>query len=284
MGFETQYALKIDPVGLTGALATAYDHEVRRHLGWIAGTTVGQLVLRGIAWHARHNPSHLKDGVVPIVPYTGDYCNAKTDQATHNATGYMQPTVRYSPGVFHKGGLCYADSLKKDTNRGLTPDEMLFHELVHAFRGASARDSGITGPLTGGLAGYDDEEEFIAVLMTNIYISDPSNTSKTGLRKDHATHEPLEPGLAGSFAFYKSSKDVFTYIDALCTENPALTKWVADVKAPFNPIAAYYKDKAACQRNSNSTTAKLRDGDWQGLMDDFLQSMAPPPVFVRPTL
>jgi len=48
MGFETKYGVKIDPVGLSGGVAAAYEHKVRTHLSWIEGTTVGQLLLNSI--------------------------------------------------------------------------------------------------------------------------------------------------------------------------------------------------------------------------------------------
>ena len=87
-------------------------------------------------------------------------------------------------------------SKKPETNRGLYPDEILFHELVHALRGTSAQYMSLI-PLSGGLKRYDSREEFIAVLATNIYISDPSNRSKTGLRRDHIQYTPLEKGSTG---------------------------------------------------------------------------------------
>lgn len=101
-------------------------------------------------------------------------------------------------------------------------------------------------------------------------MSDPSNHSKTGLRRDHTGFTKLEPELSASFGFYRSSKNAFTLIDQFCRENPAFTKWISEVKAPFNPIAAHYADKAKAQAMSNGTLAMVRDGDWADLIGGVL--------------
>ena len=269
MGFETKYSIKIDPVGLSGAAAHVYEHKVREHLSWIDCTTVGRLLLNSIAWHARNTPGNLLSGGVPIRPYTGAGCNAGIGHTTLTPTGWSQPVVTYSPDVFTLHGACYASLQKPETNRGLYPDEILFHELVHALRGTSAQYMSLI-PLSGGLKRYDSREEFIAVLATNIYISDPSNRSKTGLRRDHIQYTPLEKGLDGSFEFYRSARNAYAQVSQFCNENRGFTKAVAAVRAPFNPIAAYYQDKEKAYRMSNSAIAYVRDGDWQGAIDKLL--------------
>jgi len=143
-----------------------------------------------------------------------------------------------------------------------------------ASAAAAARFRGF--PVRGGLASYDGTEEFIAVLTTNIYVSDPSNGSKTGLRRDHHGFTKLEEGLAGSFEFFRSSKNAFTLVDQFSPENPAFTKWISEVKAPFNPIAAYCSDKAKAQRRSNGAVALVRDGDWQALLTGLVTGTLTP--------
>jgi hypothetical protein len=60
---------------------------------------------------------------------------------------------------------------------GLKPDEILFHELVHA----AADVIGARSRRTVG-ADYDDETEFMAILIANIYMSE-RHAAK--LRKNH---------------------------------------------------------------------------------------------------
>ncbi|MBM3792738.1 MAG: hypothetical protein FJW31_01465 [Acidobacteria bacterium] len=264
MSTAKRYNLLINPVGLTGAAAQAYTHNVEKHLSWIDGTKVGRLLLKATGWHARNNPGNLVGGSMPIQPYTGGGCNAVVNNATSGPNGWSQPTVTYSPNVFNHGGACHADLKKSSTNRGLYPDELLFHELVHGFRGGSGRFRAST--TNGGLVRYTGTEEFIAVLTTNIYISDPSDGSKTGLRRDHQGFTPLEKGFAGPFEFFRSSKNASTLIDQFCRENPSFTKWVSEVKAPFNPIAAYYSDQAKAKKYSEGAVALVRDGEWVELL------------------
>lgn len=274
MNLETKYGIKIDSVGLSDVNARIFKQNTRKHLSWIEGTKVGQFLLKGIGWHARNNPGNLTGGTIAIQPYTGTDCNAVVNNSVSTATGWSQPVVNYSPGVFNKSGACINQLKHVNTNRGLYPDELLFHELVHAFRGASAMFKAF--PTTGGLINYTGTEEFVAVLTTNIYISDPSNGSKTGLRKDHIGFTKLEPIFSDSFNFFKSSTNAFTLVDQFCKENPSFTRWIAGVKAPFNPIAAYYADKAKAQSLSNSALALVRDGEWQKAMNKIIQDLLTP--------
>ena len=71
---------------------------------------------------------------------------------------------------------------------GSLPDEVLFHELVHALRAMQGKLNAI--PTEGGLRGYNNEEEFLAVVASNVYIS--AKPSKQ-LRADHRGHQPLKP-------------------------------------------------------------------------------------------
>jgi hypothetical protein len=269
MGFETRYSIKIDPVGLAGAAAGVYEHKVREHLSWIDCTAVGRLLLNSIAWHARNTPANLLGDGVPIRPYTGADCNAGINHTTLTQTGWSQPVVTYSPDVFTVHGACHASLQKDETSRGLLPDEILFHELVHALRGTSAQYMSLI-PLSGGLKRYDTREEFIAVLVTNIYITDPTKKSKTGLRRDHNQYTPLEKGLDTSFEFYRSARNAYAQVAQFCNENRGFTRAVAGIKTRFNPIAAYFQDREKAYQMSNSAIAYVRDGDWQGAIDRLL--------------
>src|SRR5262249_51865265 len=54
------------------------------------------------------------------------------------------------------------------TGPGSEADAMLFHELVHASR---ARNTPMSmEPVTQG--GYDNEEEYVATVLTNVYLSE----------------------------------------------------------------------------------------------------------------
>jgi hypothetical protein len=83
-------------------------------------------------------------------------------------------------------------------------------------------------------------EKFIAVIVTDIYITDPSNKSHGRLRRDYLSFKTLEPDLDQSFTFFHSSVSIYYLVERFCRENPAFTKDLAQVKASFNPIAAFY--------------------------------------------
>lgn len=66
---------------------------------------------------------------------------------------------------------------------GSQPDEILFHELVHASR--KMRGRAYRMPVN---AGYDNEEEYISVVLTNVYLS---HKRQMVFRANHTGHRPL---------------------------------------------------------------------------------------------
>src|SRR5258708_23434633 len=70
------------------------------------------------------------------------------------------------------------------TKSGAQPDEILFHEMVHATR----QMRGIFNPMPLGFL-YDTEEEFFAILLANIYASETGRP--IDLRSDHHGFEHL---------------------------------------------------------------------------------------------
>ena len=82
--------------------------------------------------------------------------------------------VRISPNQWDRSG---------SGGPGSQPDEVLFHELVHASR--KMRGRAYRKPVN---AGYDNEEEYISVVLTNIYLS---HKRQTVFRANHHGHERL---------------------------------------------------------------------------------------------
>jgi hypothetical protein len=254
-----KYGIAVEQIGLTGPEATNYESVVRMQLSWIEETDVGKLLFRGIARQVLDAPPHrlAKFNVaaqpgeptrgVLVRPYAGGDCNAEEDKAI----------VWYSPYTFL--GPCWKKLLRVTKNRGLYPQEVLFHELVHALRDASGFGKALA-PLGGGLKGYEDAEEFISVVVTNIYMTDPSNkrADRVGLRRDHGFGK-LGPELSDSLAFYQSSWGTFDLIEQFCQDHSWFTERLAEIKATFNPIAAYYHEKAEARSRSKSLAGIVRD-------------------------
>jgi hypothetical protein len=75
--------------------------------------------------------------------------------------------IRFSPEMF-------PGNLKAP---GSQRDEILFHEMIHAFRQLNGRENAFPVNL-----GYDDIEEYVAVVITKSYLSDKGQTD---LRASH---------------------------------------------------------------------------------------------------
>jgi Effector protein len=84
---------------------------------------------------------------------------------------------------------------------GSEPDEVLCHELVHALRMTQGKLNTI--PTDDNIRPYDNEEEFLAVVTTNVYMS---ANNKVEFRADHNGHKRLEPPLNTSEGFLVSGK------------------------------------------------------------------------------
>jgi hypothetical protein len=239
MNFLTHYNIAVNPVGLNGAAATTYTRKVTEHLTWIFKTTTGRILLTSIKYHGKP---------VAITPYTAGNCNAIGGGNT--VGGQRVGTVQYSPDTFSLHGACSAT--KSVLNRGLYWDEILFHELVHVFRWVSGKWS--KSPVLAGLSNYDDTEEFYAVLLTNIYISDRTNKIKSGLRRDHHGFSALEPQLTQPWGFFSSGMQTYGLIQRFVNENPGLSVRIANdvASAQFNPIADYYADREKAEKLSKA--------------------------------
>ena len=254
---EKKYGIRVNLLGWSG---DNYETGTLNALIKISRTDVGRILLESIAYHVRHNPQNLLNGVVEIRPYGDGGCQGMaTPEKTTKAGKRIKPVVSFWPNAYAMGGACskYLEDNRDETG-GVLPDEALFHELVHAFRMASGASE--AEPLSqGGLKNYDTVEEFIAVLVTNIYIADSSNKSPSDLRRDHASFRKLEPDLATSFTFFRSSISTYRLVERFCGENPSFTRKLSDVKASFNPISAFYRDPMQAWIYANSKDAQSRD-------------------------
>jgi len=88
----------------------------------------------------------------------------------------------------------------------LGPDEVLFHEMVHA------------GRLLGHDDGSDDEEEYFAILIANIYISEKGK-SFSSLRR---THDAMSISLTEAEAQpmgYLFKDDNYRMIEKFCGQH-----------------------------------------------------------------
>jgi hypothetical protein len=211
-------------------------------------------------------------------------CKAETvanAQISHT-TRHIFSKLFFSPDQFMNSSPCFGRKHLSSiaSNRGALPKEVLFHELVHALRHTSRKLS--REKATDGLMGYGNAEEFYAVVLSNIYIGDPTNKLKSGIRRDHNGFGPIERSLETSFEFFQSGEQVYGLIKQFTKDHPYFAKAMSEVRGDFNPLAAYFHNEPRAKALSHSALAKARDlrGGQKEFLKDFLHKINfPLPVF-----
>lgn len=211
---------------------SSYVADITRILNTILQSRVGKLLLNSIRFHNKP---------VWIAPFSGTGCNATANGNTTRATGRGTYVIAFSPDLFRTPhGACGAEGLFGA--RGFLPKEILFHELFHAFRMVSRKFSSPTLEGTS-LMHFSNEEEFNAVVVTNTFISDPTNRSKSGLRSSHDGGLALGPEFAKPFGMFSRGPQVLRLIQNLLTTNRGFAGGVAALHdIPFNPLAELARD------------------------------------------
>jgi len=233
-------------------------------LAKMASTKAGKALLLSVQTTARYvQVQPLRDPSKCNAQGTGFLDYPGYDEAFRKTGRRPLGPLYFDPLVYKSGSECYKSNggANPRWNRGSYPDEVCFHEMIHTYRQGLYRriDTPRPDATDGGLILYGDIEEFFAIVLTNIYISDDTNHTKSGLRADHYHHRPLESELSGSITFYQSGTQVFGYINRLATENYILCKLLGAVKASFNPLAAYFRDFKRVKSMSQSSLAVGRD-------------------------
>jgi hypothetical protein len=122
--------------------------------------------------------------------------------------------VYFTPGI--SGGAACASRLGVF---GSLEDEVLFHELVLALRAMQGLLNRI--PTEGSLRGYNNEEEFLAIVVSNVYISAKPSTL---LRADHRGHRRLQPPLDTSAGFLANPENYWLMKRFQVTWKPTFQK------------------------------------------------------------
>jgi hypothetical protein len=199
-----------------------------------------------------------KSGVVVAVePLNWQECNAHGAGRGSVLNGKnFNAVVKFDATVYTKGSHCFRTHLAEKYKRGGLTDEVMFHEFTHALRGgmqiAGAKIDINREPLSGGMWRYSTGEEFFAVLLTNIYISDLTNKASSGLRAGHRGKTPLESYFSHSLCFFASSTQVLPLLKQFQAEHKDLFEALAEVKATFNPIRMMVKNPEAVERMSKA--------------------------------
>lgn len=105
--------------------------------------------------------------------------------------GGSNVTIKFNPEKYQGAAGCY------DGNYGTKGDEVMMHEMVHALRYMQGLYNQIPTE-DNALEGYENEEEFLAIVATNVYMSAKGGTQ---LRAHHVHHTALAPELSTSEGF-----------------------------------------------------------------------------------
>jgi hypothetical protein len=223
--------------GILGVIADiVYEEQVLKMLNDINSTFSGNELFNQIA---NANKS------LVIVPFS------KKDQLADPINAFAQADNQLTAeplGLRHEGkggGSNVHVHFSPDTNFaslgpiGSAPDEVLFHELVHALRQEQGElEDLVTGDQDHD---YDDDEEFLAIVMANIYISEKTPTDPPPpLRKDHHGFNALPDEESTSVGFLLNNAENLLWIKWLFPEESDYFNAVAgNPFAVFNPIREY---------------------------------------------
>jgi hypothetical protein len=213
-----------------------------------------QIILKSQAGAALFRSMKRMAQWIDVHPLQTIECNAHGGFPGTRVIGgrWYQGKLQYNPDVYMSGSPCYK---RRHRSFGKEPDQVLFHELIHAHRAASwllpHHDK-----LIAGLSGYKDEEEFLAVVLTNIYISE---TKGKGLRADYISYGALKGPLSSSIGFFASSPQVLRILTEFAKDQEFLFNEMAKVKAPFNPLAAMKEHPDEVRKASYSKESMQRE-------------------------
>ena len=150
------------------------------------------------------------------------------DRLEENPKGYVGTgkgsdiIMEISPDVIAKTN-CYGGK------SGSLPDEVFFHELVHALR----KMQGKSNPYPTKNSLYSNEEEFLAIVTANVYISEKGSSD---LRENYDGHSPLPPPLNTSSGFLANAGNLHLMQIHHLLWLPTFLNVAKVITASFNPF------------------------------------------------
>lgn len=185
-------------------------------------------------WRAATARGELRLGAKSGKPLTSGWWNKKTIEGTGEGS---HTRILYAPTMFGFGGSSAAAFAP--TLPGIGRAAVLVHEMAHAYRNMNGHS--YLGPTMGGRAGYDNEEDFFAIVLTNIFVTDPTSAVQVRtLRADHRGFAPLAAALSTSKGFLQDAANK-RMLSRLFTQEPGLTNDLLGVNATFNPVKECFR-------------------------------------------
>jgi hypothetical protein len=142
--------------------------------------------------------------------------------------------VKFTPAMWETSDVTAAFGATNAAGPGVKKDEILLHEMVHGMRQMTGTSLCAATPDNAGL---DTVEEFMAIVISNVYRSE---LGFRDLRADHRGFAKLAADLTDSQKFLDKDKDQptsnFKRMQQLKKEHPRLCENLAKVTATFNPF------------------------------------------------
>jgi hypothetical protein len=227
-----------DQIKVSGS-SNAYEVEVARIVtGMILSSITGKAIAKKIKSHGevlitddypgidsreinsdfQSSRSSKKLGVIGFHPHNK---RINTSQVIFNGNpltaGQLQFIHKHSPGS--------------------KPDEVLCHELLHAARYLGGDFNAAPIP---SMPDYENEEDFFAILVTNIYSSEKGRGIESFRKSHHTRYKPeMNSREVDPFAF-ATADDNWRLIAKFCKQHPVIAPMIAGAPAAFNPIRDFY--------------------------------------------
>ncbi len=216
-------AWEITPALPLTQAARDYEYHVFQLLRLISSTRVGNLLLNLISLDASN--SKRKYWIVPFYRRSdGDLCNCMAYTRPGFGSGVV---VHYDP-----------EGETAITERWFSADDVLFHEMVHAFRIGRI---GFQNQKRTVMNEYTTAEEFLALHMQNVYLA---NRGASRFYRSVKRPESVSKGTA--YAYFADDAEVLMAFRYFVEKEP-LARMVATWKHPvdsFNP----WRDQPTLER------------------------------------
>jgi Effector protein len=140
----------------------------------------------------------------------------------------VNPVIYYSPEMYVGNS--------KPPGPGNDPDEVLYHELMHASRYVAGIER--NQPVNQG---YENLKEYMAIVITNIYLSNKNRTEFVGDHNNGTLKDP-EHFLDNTQGVDLPPRNL---VELFRLDHPAFYRqlsWVS--QARFNPVAQYENERS----------------------------------------
>ncbi len=221
---------KIDGTSIYASGDDQYEDDITKIIAKLNASPVGHAIIAKIRRH----------GSLVVTPYTKGDFNAETmADPGYNLFQGKVAYVHFSPSTFETFTVIAGvriPNVRAIILPGQQPDTTLLHEMVHASR-VLGGEFKMTA-LKGAMATYENEEDFFAITVANVYLSEQGKTY-TGMRGSHLLYGPSLQAKEIVSEFFLFENDNFHLIAKYCEQDSKTADMIAKSKAAFNPIRVY---------------------------------------------